>query len=700
MLANPMMWLSSTLQCGPSILSIRPLIAGFGRLESPCEGRTNMSCQRERHYRDVLVAVGALLLVQFGTHVTAGDPAVLVRLLVRGDQSVTTEAGVLMADEPDSLRILDLTTGQERTFKRAAIRSLTNPATEQEVATVTGIAPLVSWFIAEALPSRPKAGQVASVDGAVAYINRGSTAGVQEGERFDVFRGAGQDIVDPESGEVLGSAQKRIAQVEILEVREKLSKVRVTTDFEVELEVGDVVRPVAAEQAIAVLPLGRDSGQLIQGGIQLAEQITSCLAKNGVTVVERTVLDKVLGELALSGSAAFDPDTAKQVGKLALAHAVVTGTIQFNTQDANVNVRLIEVETGKILYGTSLRVKGLNATPLRTRTGGASRPQPVVPSPATGAAHSTLQELDEVGVFNGHTNDLRWIEFSPDGRMLASAAEDGTVCLWNVQTRERVHRIVTPGEKELMAGRFTPDGRLLITCAYGEPGARVWDVQTGRATGRIDEREFVRGIGFDAVNHLVFTGGGTGLRVHNLRDFHQSSRLPMESTVGRVWFAQALSYAGLVATSHIDGDIRLWDWRQGKLVQTLRGHAGIVSTLDLSPSGRMLASAGEDTTVQVWDLPAGNPRWQYTGHSAFVMRARFSPNGKYLVTSSFDGTLRILDASSGQELLQHPTHCSRWVDWSPDGTLLASCKGKGLVEDYGELNEDYSVRIWAVPTLD
>ena len=319
-----------------------------------------------------------VLTVIVATAASAGEnrSPVLVRMLVRNTRSVSPEAGVLIADRPSELVVLDLRTGRERTFPKSQIRSLINPATEQDVAAVTGIAPLVAWFVAESLPSRPKSGQIASVDGAVAYINRGSNVGIKEGERFDVFRGDGKEIVDPETGEVLGTTQKRIAQVEVVELREKLSKVRIAGDLEVELAVRDVVRPVAAEQAVAVLPLGRDSGQLIQGGVQLAEEMISGLTKNGVYVVERALLDKLLEEQNLAGTGKFDADTVQRVGKLLNAQAIVTGTIQVNARDVDINVRLVDVETGKVLYATSLMLKDINTTPVRTQHQRLNRAEP------------------------------------------------------------------------------------------------------------------------------------------------------------------------------------------------------------------------------------------------------------------------------------------------------------------------------------
>lgn len=488
---------------------------------------------------------------------SASDPPVLVRMAVRGERSITNEAGVLLADESGELRILDLRTGQERTFKTAAIRSLTSPATEQDVAAVTGIAPLVSWFIANSLPSRPKTGKVASVDGAVAYINIGAGTGVKAGERFDVFRGAGHDIVDPETGEVLGKTQKRIAQVEVLEAHDKLSKIRVAGEFEVELAVGDPVRPVAAEQAVAVLPLGRDSGQLIQGGVQLAEQITSGLSKNGVTVVERTVLNKVLEEQALAGTGQFDPDAIQRVGQLLQAQAVVTGTIQVNGKEANVNVRLIAVETGKVLYAASLKSRDLNTTPARSTTrtirsapaAGDTDSVPDTPGPAAASVLTPLRTLEghiPQDVPPGDNGGVIGLAFSPDSALLVSGGDDQTVRLWSVE-----------------------DGQLLRT-------------MEGHASD-------VRAVAFSPDNQTIASGGIDKL----IRLWSTDGRLLRALKGHGSWvLSVAFSPDGqTLASGSDDHTIRLWSVATGRLVRELPGHSFRVRDVAFNPDGRVIASA-------------------------------------------------------------------------------------------------------------
>lgn len=51
-------------------------------------------------------------------------------------------------------------------------------------------------------------------------------------------------------------------------------------------------------------------------------------------------------------------------------------------------------------------------------------------------ARDKLRNPMPMARLRGHAGEVRWLEFSPDGKLLASAAQDGTVRLWNTQTWE------------------------------------------------------------------------------------------------------------------------------------------------------------------------------------------------------------------------------------------------------------------------
>ena len=87
--------------------------------------------------------------------------------------------------------------------------------------------------------------------------------------------------------------------------------------------------------------------------------ITSVVKTNKYQVVERTQLNKILSELSLTSSDEFEDSTVLEIGSLAKAKMIVVGAIGKVEKEYMMSIRIIEVETGNVLYADSSFAKSL-----------------------------------------------------------------------------------------------------------------------------------------------------------------------------------------------------------------------------------------------------------------------------------------------------------------------------------------------------
>ena len=89
----------------------------------------------------------------------------------------------------------------------------------------------------------------------------------------------------------------------------------------------------------------------------------------------------------------------------------------------------------------------------------------------------------------------------------------------------------------------------------------------------------------------------------------------------------ALSDDGsLLASGAADGTLRLWDWRRGKPMAVMAGHAGRLRSLAFAADGEQLASIGDDATLRAWDCRTGQAAEHWPLHVGPLQQVLAGPS--------------------------------------------------------------------------
>lgn len=297
--------------------------------------------------------------------------------------------------------------------------------------------------------------------------------------------------------------------------------------------------------------------------------------------------------------------------------------------------------------------------------------------------------LMKISELRGHNSSVSTLDFSGNGKWLASGSRDHCVTLWDVETGKMRWKNDTSFSQGIYQVRFSPADSLVGVVSWERipnrpPGifgfAKLLDAKTGRELLRVE-----------LDNHpaagIVFTPDGENMILSSWGEIVYSYNL---STGGLNWkfdLSNPEEYnafhsidinpgGNLIALGSTDHRVYLLDAENGEILHKIepwQGHKKTVKTVEFSADGKLLAPAGEDQTIITWNTSDWSKVNNLKGHINTVNGLVWTGDGNFILSASLDGTLREWDVKQPFELSYEICNYGPWqTPFTNDGKYFAA----------------------------
>ena len=284
-------------------------------------------------------------------------------------------------------------------------------------------------------------------------------------------------------------------------------------------------------------------------------------------------------------------------------------------------------------------------------------------------------------VFDPHNGPIWSVAFSPDGSTVAMGIDDGSVRLYDAQS-SKLKSSFKAQDGPVWSVIYNFDGTQIATIG-DDARIRLWNPATSLEIDSIKLPSSVRSVAFSPDGKRIVAGTRQGdVRIYNIKD----GKLLMTATghKGAVMSVAWSPNGNRIASGGSDQMVRIWDvsGKDCKEVVTLTGHAGGVYAVAFDPSRDVVASGGWDGVIRLWDLDTGKEIMKLEGHHEDIWSIAFCHSGKVLASGSEDRSVKVWDPISGKQLHTVNGHVGTVysVALAPDGKALATASRDGTVK--------------------
>jgi WD40 repeat protein len=284
--------------------------------------------------------------------------------------------------------------------------------------------------------------------------------------------------------------------------------------------------------------------------------------------------------------------------------------------------------------------------------------------------------------------DVSDIDFSSDGKYLATASLDNTVRVLELKGTSFKEVACQSHEDGVVAVKFSPERTKIATASLDStaglmeitPNGSISSFKTLQHTNPFP----VVALNFSPDGKYLATASADG-KVHlwDTNSRNEIAVLKHKTYVRAVSFSRDGKY---LATASLNNKAQVWEWQAHKYDQKAISlpPEDVVDVIFSPTNNNYLTTASADGTTQVWEITSSPKAIAHLDLNTYIMNVSFSPDGKYVATTSSDNKARVWDwqtHSNDQKAISLPQDNVVAVAFSPtNGKYIAAASTDGTVE--------------------